>query len=472
MAWTALFKTELQALTRSWVVRGWLIALVLTELFTLAITVPKNGGSTVPASSLITANLMLFLFAWSVVIIVLGAGSVSLESDVISDSILSRPCTRTQFISAKFASRVLVVLGVYFIATAIAGFSAWRYGANDMTITTLATGVGVVALAVLFLLSLGIMFSVLFNNTVTAVASLLLIWYVATQIFGAVGADYLSPQSLARNLPRMLKDANAVQLADGVATHSGITLTFSKPLDAQSAEQPANYAIESPEGTVYSAESAVYDKPALSVVLSGLSLPPGTKLKVTSRNITDAGGMAVSPAANSVELEVPSDAASPGAAAVSPAPEPAGAKPARAQETVHTAAAKKPIDLRAPGVLQCVATASSVKISYSIAMDPKEVENLENYVVESPVGSTQHPHAAMYSPSAHSVLLSGCSFQPDDPVRVTVKHVHSANGVPISNGRNSATYAALTTWKYVLGFGLPTILAFIVSVVWFARRDL
>ena len=31
MAWTALFKTELQALTRSWVVRGWIIALVLAE---------------------------------------------------------------------------------------------------------------------------------------------------------------------------------------------------------------------------------------------------------------------------------------------------------------------------------------------------------------------------------------------------------------------------------------------------------
>ncbi len=294
----------------------------------------------------------------------------------------------------------------------------------------------------------------------------------ATQIFGAVGADYLSPQSLARNLPRMLKDANAAQLADGVATHTGITLTFSKSLDVQTAEQPANYAIESPEGTVYTAESAVYEKPSHSVVLSGLTLPAGAKLKVTSRNITDAGGVAVSPAANSVELEVPPDASAPAVAAVSPAPASVGAIPAVAKEPVHAVTSKKPVDMRAPAVLQCEATASSVKISYSSTMDAKEVETLDNYVVESPVGNTQHPHAAMYSPTAHSVLLSGCSFQPDDPVRVTVKHVHSANGVPISNSRNSATYAALTTWKYVLGFGLPTIIAFIVSVVWFARRDL
>ena len=77
-----------------------------------------------------------------------------------------------------------------------------------------------------------------------------------------------------------------------------------------------------------------------------------------------------------------------------------------------------------------------------------------------------------YSPTAHTVLLSGFSFSSDDPVKVTVKHVRSMAGVTISSRNNTATYAALTTWKYVLGLGLPSLFAFIISVAWFARRDL
>lgn len=466
MAWTALFKTELQALTRSWVVRGWIIALVLAELFTLAISMPQSRAATVPASSILTANLMLFLFAWSVVIIVLGAGSVSLESDVIADSILSRPCTRTQFISAKFASRVLVVIGIYLFATLIAATSAWRYGANDMTIASTATGVAVVGLAVLFLLSIGIMFSVLFNNTVTAVASLLLIWYVATQIFGFIGADYLSPQSVARNLPRMLKDANAVQLAQGLATTSGISLTFSKSLDTQTAEQPGNYQIESVEGTAFTATMATYDKPANSVVLTGITLPPGARLKVTARNVTDVGGLAISPAANSVDIVVPAEPSTTTSTIA------AQDHAAPIVSSGNSAGLQTRLDTRPPAISTCVATGTSVKLTFSTSMNAVELENLSNYIIESPLGTIQVAHAAMYSPASHSVLLSGCTFREDDTVKVTIKNVHSAAGNLLPLGKNSATYAALTTWKYVVGFGLPTVLAFIISIVWFARRDL
>lgn len=481
MAWTALFKTELLALTRSWVLRGWLIALAVTEFFTLTIGLMGNRVAPVPASGTLASILNLFLFAWSIVIIVLGAGSVSLESDVISDSILSRPCTRTQFISAKFASRTLVVLGVYLVSALVAGVTAWRYGANDMTAYTIATGVGVVGLAVLLLLSLGITFSVIFNNTVTAVASLMLVWYVASPIFGFLGADYLSPFSIARNLPRMLKDPNAPQLADGQATQTGVTLSFSKPLEPQSAEQPGNYVIESPEGTAYSAQSAVYDKPKNSVVLAGLTLPAGGKLKVTVRNVSDAGGMSISPAANSVDIDVPADASEhtgtqqTTVAGVATPPS-AGITSAAGRGASTSGAApvvKKPgADRSAPRVLQCTATAGSVKVTFSTALNSKEAETIQNYTVESPQGKTHLPRIASYSPAAHTVLLSGFDFAADDPVKVTVKDVHSADGIPISTRNNTATYAELTTWKYVVGLGLPSLTAFFIAIFWFARRDL
>ena len=453
MAWTALFTTELLALCRSWVLRGWLIALSLAEFVTLTHALLRAPGNAVPASTVLATTLDGFLLVWSIVIIVLGAGSVSLESDVISDSILSRPCTRTQFISAKFASRVLVVVSIYLVCSLVAGFAAWRYGANDMTPMTIAVGVGTVGLAVVLLLSLGIMFSVIFNNTVMAVASMLLLWYVASPVFGFLGADYLSPTSLVRNLPHMLKDPDQPQLVDCTASQSSLTLTFSKALDPQTAEQPANYVIEGPDGTRYPAVTAVYDKQKLDVVLSGLTLPEGAKLKVTAQNVTDVGGSGLSPAASSAnDVIVPGTQAAKPAAAVPP--------PGSSREGAP------------PRVVSCTATASSVKVTFSTDMISTEVENVQNYIVESPQGRTHAARAATYSNAAHTVLLTGFTFAQDEPVKVTVKGVHSAAGTAIGSRGNSATYAELTTWKYVLGLGLPSLLAFFISVAWFARRDL
>ena len=105
-------------------------------------------------------------------------------------------------------------------------------------------------------------------------------------------------------------------------------------------------------------------------------------------------------------------------------------------------------------------------------MNSKDAEEIENYIVECPQGKTWSARAAAYSPSAHTVLLSGFSFSPDDPVKVTVKHVRSLAGEPISSGNNTATALALTTWKYVFGLGAPSLFAFFIAVAWFARRDL
>jgi ABC-type transport system involved in multi-copper enzyme maturation permease subunit len=491
MAWWALFKMELLALTRSWVLRGWLIALVLTEFFTLSGVLLQSRTAAPPGSAVLAMNLNGFLLVWSVVIIVLGAGSVSLESDVISDSILSRACTRTQFISAKFFSRALTVLGVFLFSTLIAGICAWRYASNDMTMSTLLTGVAIVGLAVLLLLCTGIALSVIFNNTIMAVCTMLLLWYVASPIISFLGADYLSPTSLVRNLPRILKDPEAPQVVDALATTTGLTVAFSKDLNPQRAEEPGNYVIESTEGQTYTAQTAVYDKQRTSVVLGGLTLPPGAKLKVTVRSVTDAGGNEISPAADMVEATVPNEEVSshppPSTTGASPnttagpttavpdandKKEPTAAPPKSTAGATSAGSVRRTSNRPAPRVQLCIATSSSLKVVFSTAMDPKDVVVVQNYIVESPLGKTHTPRSATYLPANHTVILSGFSFASDDPVRVTVKNVRDADGTAISPRNNTATYTEVTTWKYLVGLGLPTVIAFIIAVVWFARRDL
>ena len=289
MAWSALFQAEFISLTRSWVLRGWLIALALTEFVVLFSNLLQNRVRPTPASGVLALHLNGFLLIWSLVIIVLGAGSISMESEVIADSILSRACTRTQYIGSKLLSRAFVVLGIYLLSSVIAGYCAWRFGANDMTLATMFAGILVVGLAVLLLLALGITLSVLCNNTVVAVVGMLLLWYVASPIFSFLGADYLSPASLTRNLPRILKDSNAPMFLQSTATATSLTLAFSKHLDPRMAEEPANYMLEGGPGVTYSARTAVYDQARTSVILGGLELPLGGTVKITVRNVTDAG---------------------------------------------------------------------------------------------------------------------------------------------------------------------------------------
>jgi ABC-type transport system involved in multi-copper enzyme maturation permease subunit len=477
MAWSALFKAELLALSRSWVLRGWLIALGLTEFVVLSGTMMQNRLTPVPASSVLAAHLNGFLLVWSLVIIVLGAGSISMESDVIADSILSRACTRTQYIAAKLLSRALVVLGVYLLSSVIAGYCAWRYAANDLTLSTLSTGITVVGLAVLLLLSLGIALSVFLNNTIFAVVGMLLLWYVASPIFSFLGADYLSPASLTRNLPRILKDPDAPLFLQCTATTTSLTLTFSKHLDPQKAEEPGNYLLEGENGANYTARTAVYDRARTSVILGGLDLPPDGTVKVTVRNVTDAGGSAISPAADSMTATVPRPTQSPGTAAPSGnAGTPSGGSPAPAGSSAASPqmapASVKSAGRTSPRLVQCVASSSSLKVVFSEEMDPKDAEAVENYIVENPPGRTQPTLAAVYNSGTRTVLLSGLKISLDDPVKVTVRNVRDRHGNPISSRANSAVYSEVTVWKYVLGFGLPTLLVSLLAIAWFSRRDL
>jgi hypothetical protein len=54
-------------------------------------------------------------------------------------------------------------------------------------------------------------------------------------------------------------------------------------------------------------------------------------------------------------------------------------------------------------------------------------------------------------------------------VKVTVKDVKDLSGNPISPQGNSAVYTEVTTWKYVLGFGLPALLAAMLGIGWFSK---
>ncbi|HJN15328.1 MAG TPA: hypothetical protein QGH10_07560, partial [Armatimonadota bacterium] len=156
-------------------------------------------------------------------------------------------------------------------------------------------------------------------------------------------------------------------------------------------------------------------------------------------------------------------APNPNAAGRAPTPEPAAAE--------SDAAAGDPTD-RPPRVTQVKATRATVSVTFSQDMDPVEVEALENYTVESPPGTTRLATTTAYDPDQKTVLLSGLSFDPGDPVRVTVSDMSNRGGTEIDPRHNSATFSEVQTWKFLVGFGVPALLFALVGVVWFSWRDL
>jgi hypothetical protein len=145
--------------------------------------------------------------------------------------------------------------------------------------------------------------------------------------------------------------------------------------------------------------------------------------------------------------------------------------PTEAAANEPDAASDAPRD-RPPRVTHVKATRTTASVTFSQDMDPVEAEELGNYTVESPLGTTRLPTTATYDPSQKTVLLSGLSFAPGDPVKVTAENLTARGGAEIDPRHNSETFSEVQNWKYLVGFGVPALLFALLGVVWFSWRDL
>lgn len=468
MGWSAVLRADLTSLSKSLLVRIWLLLLVISFIMMPVAMLASSRANPMPASSALTAYLSMFLTIWSTVIIVLSAGSVSSEADIVADGILSRACTRTQYIFAKIFARIFLIGGVYLIGSGAAAYAVWRYGLNDVTWMTMLTGIAIVGMALLMLISIGVTFSVIFNNTIISIIGLLLLWYVAGTIFAFAGAEYMSPTGLTRNLPQILRDSTPPRVLSCSATQTSLSVKFSKQLNQNSAEMTSNYLVETKGKKDHTPKTIVYNKPDRTVILSGFKFDKDRKVTVTVEGVTDLAGNLISPADDkAVSKPVSAGGASVSQSVDETAAEPIDEDPGKKQPSKSSRVLNMP-----PAVLQVNSTTASASVLFSQEMNSAKVENLRNYTVESPLGTVHTPKSAAYNGSMKTVLLSGLSFRKGDPVKVTVKNVTSLQGKEISSARNSAIFREVYNWKYLAGFGLPAIIFMLLGVIWFSKRDL
>jgi ABC-2 type transport system permease protein len=196
----AIVEADLRSLFRSKITYGWLLAAVFIQV---VVTLGSRLDGT--TSNVVSSGLSDFVYLWSLVIIGLTASSVSSEAGELADSVMSKSITRLDYVFAKFASRIAYTLIGFSVITAVLVGLTLRLDVSDYNALGLASAVFLVALALVMLSALGVGLSVAMPSTVTAIVTLLVLWYSMTFFFPVVGLGLLSPGTMVSKLPDIVK---------------------------------------------------------------------------------------------------------------------------------------------------------------------------------------------------------------------------------------------------------------------------
>jgi len=208
MPFLAILRYDLRTLSSSWLVRLWLVGSVLLTLFMVTVCWAQPQLRT--AEFIGTLLFPYLVGPWFLVVVVLGADPVSAaRTDALADGILSRPVTRSEYLLASWAARLVVVVGSYLLVMVPAVLSvalAQRRAPPD-TVTTygIIASLALVALVLTFLVSLAYLLGTLFRRPLLAIVVALFIWFPSNVILNVYSLDAFSTFSLNKSLPLLLR---------------------------------------------------------------------------------------------------------------------------------------------------------------------------------------------------------------------------------------------------------------------------
>ena len=127
----------------------------------------------------------------------------------MADGILSRPVSRCEYLLAAWSARVLLVLGVYLVVTvpaiAIVTLAKRPVPEDAVTLFGIVSSLGVVALVLTFLVSLGFLAGTLLRKPLVAAVVLVFLWYPIGIVLNAFSLEEFSPISLSRAMSTQLR---------------------------------------------------------------------------------------------------------------------------------------------------------------------------------------------------------------------------------------------------------------------------
>ncbi len=206
-AFLAILRYDVSQLTRSWLVRIWVGLLAAPALF--LVIVSANEGE-LASETLAAYTAAIYVPFSAVAVAVLAVGAVSGEAGITADSILSKSVTRTEYITAKIASRLGVTLGVYVLVMVPFAYLVMRYAVSDASVGGVIVGLLMVAALLSFLAAVGITLSTLMRNVLFAVLVLIAGILMSGAVLQFVGLTWMSATAVINELPTTFRGETPV----------------------------------------------------------------------------------------------------------------------------------------------------------------------------------------------------------------------------------------------------------------------
>ncbi len=201
-AFLAILRYDFGQLTRSWISRIW-VPLLVVPAFALVIIAREESE---------LASETLAFYVWAVMapisalaVAILASGAISGEATIISDSILSRSVTRTEYVAAKIISRLGFTLAVYLIVVIPFSYLVIRYAASDTSVGGVIIGLMMVGAMLMFLAALGIAMSVAMSSVLPAVLVVLLSVTLSGAVLQFLGLTWMSTTAVIDQLPETFR---------------------------------------------------------------------------------------------------------------------------------------------------------------------------------------------------------------------------------------------------------------------------
>jgi hypothetical protein len=206
MPFLAILRHDLRTLASTWLVRLWLAGTVLLTM----IVVMSNWDRFQTAPMIASLLFPYLVFPWFLVVMVLGISPVSgSRLDALADGILSRPVARYEYLLATWTARLAVVLGVYLVVLipTIWLLGRWERPVPDDTVTLYGTcaALGVVALVLVFQVSLAFLLGTVLRKPILTIVVLLCLWYPVNGVLHGFQLEEFSPITLSQALPTLLR---------------------------------------------------------------------------------------------------------------------------------------------------------------------------------------------------------------------------------------------------------------------------
>lgn len=201
-AFLAILQYDFLQLTRSWISRIWLPLLIAPAIFLVIVAESRAELASETMAFYVTTTLAPIS---ALAVAILASGAISGEASIISDSILSRSVTRTEYVAAKIISRIGFTLIIYTIVVIPFTYLMFRFAVQDASLSGVVLGWLVLASLLTFLAALGIAMSIAMSAVLPAVLTVLLTVLLSGAVLQFLGLHWMSSTSVIDQLPQTFR---------------------------------------------------------------------------------------------------------------------------------------------------------------------------------------------------------------------------------------------------------------------------